>query len=108
MSTAVWAAVLDDLEAYVADLEAVAADPRELDRFGDHGVPAYEPPAELGPVPAHLAERATAVSSRMLGVEASLTLALESVREELSATQRFTAPEGHSTSAASYYLDTTA
>jgi hypothetical protein len=107
VSEPAWEAVLADLEAYVDDLEAVAADPRLLDRFGDDGVPAYVPPPVLGPVPAHLRERATDVSARMLGVEAALALTLDGIRHELTAAKRFVAPDSTG-GAASYYLDTKA
>lgn len=107
MSDPRWEAALAGLEAHVGDLEAVAADPRELDRFGDTGVPPFVPPADLGPVPVALRDRAGSLSIRMVEVESALAAALDGIRTELAATQRFTGPDT-AAEAPSYYLDTTA
>jgi hypothetical protein len=92
-----WALVLDGLEAGVAGLEA-----------GDHGtVPAFTPPAGLGPVPPALTGRAERLLGRMAALEEALIRQRTEIVRELAAV---TAAQvsGPAAGAVPRFLDTTA
>ncbi|MCC5948853.1 MAG: hypothetical protein JJT89_10400 [Nitriliruptoraceae bacterium] len=58
-----WAEVLADMEAGLTRFdEALAGD-------GVPELPAWEPPSDLGPLPVHLAERATGVVGRLMAAQ---------------------------------------
>jgi hypothetical protein len=83
VTTATWDAVLDALEADLAQFNAVL----------EQGVtapatPAFEPPAGLGPLPAHLAPRATDLGAAYEAAIERAEAGLAAVRAELAALPR--------------------
>lgn len=96
-----WADALAALELDVAEAEAMLA----VDHvFDAHVRDPWTPPQGLGPLPAHLSERARALLARQLQVSRMLTQAARDSRKHDRAVQRLQA----STPTPPVYLDTPA
>jgi hypothetical protein len=83
VTTTTWEATLDALEADLAGFAEVVLNRETLPR-----VPAFQPSAELGPLPAHLAARATALGAAYEAVLERAEAAREQVRTELAGLPR--------------------
>ena len=104
-----WTTVLDSLEVAIDD--AVAGDLDADDLYGADIVPetavlgGWTPPADLGPIPAELMERALRINGRQQDAAAQLTGELRTLRRHrsvLGSVQTAIAPEEKSV-----YLDVT-
>jgi hypothetical protein len=81
-----WTAALDELEAEVAEVEALLEDEH---RFRD--APAHDPwapPQGLGPLPLDLRPRADAILGRQLAAAHALTVAMAVNRQQASLAAR--------------------
>jgi hypothetical protein len=86
--TTSWSETLDQLEARLDDAA------RALERPSDSVTPAFEPPAELGPLPAELVPRARGLLTRGSALEQQLTAAAATLRTELHRLPRRPSPRG--------------
>jgi len=102
-----WTAVLNSLEseiddAVAGDLDDIDPDDAALTRRTD-ALGGWTPPADLGPIPAELVERALRINGRQQDAAAQLTGELRTLRQHrsvLGSVQTATAPEEKSV-----YLD---
>lgn len=96
-----WARALGELEMNVADAESMLA----VDRiFEETSRDPWTPPVGLGPLPAHLAERARTLLARQLHVSRELASAARNSRRHDRAVSHLQA----TTPAPPVYLDTPA
>ena len=97
-----WERSLDELEAHLAEAEALLRSPRPVEPTP------WQPPAlgPLGPLPAELAERARALAERQSAVLDRLPIVLESVGRQRRVTDRFGRATGRARG--SVYVDRTA
>jgi hypothetical protein len=73
-----WSAALDEMERRLDGAEQLIANPES------DAVPAFEPPAVDGPVPAELAARADALVARGLALQQQLLESMTQVRADLA------------------------
>jgi hypothetical protein len=95
-----WPDVLDAFERRI-ELQRAALD------AGDAGdVPAFEPPARLGPLPPELEARAKHLLTQAKDVEAELAGALQHIAQDLQVVRTISASAGRSSGAR--FIDTSA
>jgi hypothetical protein len=100
-----------DLAAWEEELDRLEADVSASERLLDERLPQdvafWTPPADLGPFPAELAERAVALLDRMIQLQQDVPEAMEQIRRQLGATRRV-AEATSSVRRTSLYIDTSA
>ncbi|SFC32478.1 hypothetical protein SAMN04487968_105182 [Nocardioides terrae] len=99
-----WAAVLDELERSVADAQ------RSLAAGGTESYAAWQPPADLGPLPLELADQASELVERQrrtLDEGAPVLAAARGALDYTRRARRAAVPATHR-AATSVYLDVTA
>lgn len=85
MTTVSWESVLDGLEAAVIVGEQTVLTGATLTDLTP-----WEPPADLGPIPAELRDRARELAERQQSVLADLPAAMAKVQRQLDLTHRIT------------------
>jgi hypothetical protein len=99
---AAWSAVLDELERSVAQAE------RSLTTGGTEPYADWQPPADLGPLPHELADRAAGLVERQRRTLAEAAPALVAAREALAFSRRARPAATITRPTTSVYLDVTA
>lgn len=81
-----WAAVLDELEGDVTEVEELLANDH---RMRDHEITnAWKPPQALGPLPLDMKPRADAILARQIAAARAVTMALATNRQHANLANR--------------------